>query len=357
MYGNSTTGWTYSEYARLPADRRNEVAKGEVIGTPSPSPFHQLVLGAVLGAIYRLAQRSGEVFLGPVDVLFGEGDYLVPDLVWIRRERIGIISDRGIEGAPDLIVEVASPATADRDRGIKRERYANYGVPHYWIVDPRRRDVEVYRGARRSDRAAGRRPRVVHVDAHSWRADARGGRSRVVQRIGWTDEWAAGMTRPVRSLLMPRLLVAVLAAAGFLAAARPLAAQTAADTIELAQAVAPVLVDSLVGRVSGGKPIIWLDARGALNTAVGGLLGGHPRFRGPLPDPAHTMWMQINRVTASGDTTRVVVEFGRDYADSGELTFWTEQRAYDFAREPKKSGWRFVRSRFIEHADGGWVRG
>jgi len=163
MYGNSTTGWTYSEFARLPADRRYEVMKGEVIGTPSPSPYHQLVLGAVLGAIYKFAQRSGELFLGPVDVLFGEGDYLVPDLVWIRRERVGIISDRGIEGAPDLIVEVASPATADRDRGIKREQYANYGVPHYWIVDPRQRHVEVY-GMLQDPTM----PRIVARESFTW---------------------------------------------------------------------------------------------------------------------------------------------------------------------------------------------
>ncbi|SOD02333.1 hypothetical protein SAMN05216486_10313 [bacterium JGI 053] len=156
---------------------------------------------------------------------------------------------------------------------------------------------------------------------------------------------------------MPRLLVAALAAAGFLAAARPLAAQAAADTMELARAVAPVLVGSLLDRVSSGKPIVWLTSRSALGTAVGGILGGHPRFRGPLPDPVHTMWMEIQRVTASGDTARVVVEFGQVYADSGELTFWVEQRAYFFVREAKKTSWRFVRSRFIEHADGGGVRG
>jgi Uma2 family endonuclease len=163
MHEIGTTGWTYSEYARLPADRRYEVAKGEVIGTPSPSPYHQLVLGAVLGALYEFAERVGETFLGPIDVLFGEGDYLVPDLVWIRRERIGIISDRGVEGAPDLIIEVASPATADRDRGIKRERYANYGVPHYWIVDPRQRHVEVYRML--EDPVA---PHVVARESFTW---------------------------------------------------------------------------------------------------------------------------------------------------------------------------------------------
>ena len=163
MNGNSTLGWTYSEYARLPADRRYEVARGEVIATPSQSPYHQLVVGAVLQALYTFGEQHGETFIGPVDVLFGAGDYLVPDLVWIRRERIGIISDRGIEGPPDLIVEVTSPATADRDRGIKRERYAHYGAPHYWIVDPRQRHVEVYRML--EDPGV---PRVVARESFTW---------------------------------------------------------------------------------------------------------------------------------------------------------------------------------------------
>lgn len=60
----------------------------------------------------------------------------------VRQERLGIVSDRGLEGAPDLIIEIASPLTAERDRGIKRERYAHFGVPHYWIIDPEARQIE-----------------------------------------------------------------------------------------------------------------------------------------------------------------------------------------------------------------------
>ncbi|NIQ54198.1 MAG: Uma2 family endonuclease, partial [Gammaproteobacteria bacterium] len=82
---------------------------------------------------------------GPVDVLFAEGDYLEPDLVFVRKERRGIIGERGIEAAPDLVIEIVSPSTAGRDRGIKRERYAHYGVPEYWVVDPDERGIERWR--------------------------------------------------------------------------------------------------------------------------------------------------------------------------------------------------------------------
>ena len=97
----------------------------------------------------------GQVLVGPVDVLFAEGDYLEPDLVVVLDRSAHLLSDRGIEGPPDLVVEVVSPATAARDRGQKLERYRTYGVPEYWVVDPDRRTMEVWRlgdGAREPTR-------------------------------------------------------------------------------------------------------------------------------------------------------------------------------------------------------------
>lgn len=65
--------------------------------------------------------------------------------MFVRKERRGIVSDRGIEGPPDLVVEILSPSTAERDRGLKRERCAHFGVPEYWIVDPDERVIERWR--------------------------------------------------------------------------------------------------------------------------------------------------------------------------------------------------------------------
>ena len=64
--------------------------------------------------------------------------------MYISRERLGIIGDKAIEGAPDLVVEILSPGTRSRDRGKKLQRYAAAGVLHYWIVDPRTRALEAY---------------------------------------------------------------------------------------------------------------------------------------------------------------------------------------------------------------------
>jgi Uma2 family endonuclease len=140
--------WTYAEFARLPDDgNRYEVIAGELEVTPSPRPKHQDLVGALAELLRPFVRRHrlGKIYPGPIDVLFAEGDYLVPDLVFVRREQLGTVTDRGVESAPDLVVEVLSRSTAVRDRGVKRERYAHYGVSEYWIIDLDRRRVEVYR--------------------------------------------------------------------------------------------------------------------------------------------------------------------------------------------------------------------
>jgi len=140
--------WTYDEYARLPDDgNRCEIIAGELCVSPSPRPNHQAVLVPLILAMgpFIREHRLGTLYPGPVDLLFAATDYLVPDLAFVRTEREGIVSSRGIEGAPDLVVEILSPSTARRDRGLKRERYASFGVPLYWILDLDRRRVEVFR--------------------------------------------------------------------------------------------------------------------------------------------------------------------------------------------------------------------
>ena len=68
---------------------------------------------------------------------------LQPDLLFVAQERREIISERGCEGPPDLVVEILSPATEQRDRELKRKVYAKYGVPEYWLVDPEAESIEV----------------------------------------------------------------------------------------------------------------------------------------------------------------------------------------------------------------------
>jgi Uma2 family endonuclease len=146
--------WTYAEYARLPDDgKRYEVIAGELSVSPSPGPMHQKALMRLSTALDQFTQEHGlgEMYHGPINVLLSSTDYLVPDLVFVRAERTGIITRRGIEAAPDLVIEAISPSTAMRDRGPKRERYAHFGVPLYWVVDVELRHIEVYRLSPDSD--------------------------------------------------------------------------------------------------------------------------------------------------------------------------------------------------------------
>lgn len=159
-------GWSYAEFARLPDDgNRYEVIDGELCVTPAPNPIHTRIafkLASLLEAFVAL-HRLGWVTPAPVDVLLGDDDYVQPDVVFVRRERGVDITERGIEVPPDLVVEVLSPSTAFRDRGVKRERYAAFGVPEYWIIDPVAHRAEVYRLAEESDV-----PAIVATERFEW---------------------------------------------------------------------------------------------------------------------------------------------------------------------------------------------
>jgi Uma2 family endonuclease len=154
----SRARWTWAEFARLPSEegKRHEVIDGELVMTPSPSLGHQRIVKQLVRRLDAFVSQHdlGEIFPGPVDVLLDEGDYLAPDLVFVARERSHLLSDRGIEGPPDLVVEIASPSTAGRDRGVKLERYRLFGVSEYWVVDPDTRTVEVWDLARGAGESA-----------------------------------------------------------------------------------------------------------------------------------------------------------------------------------------------------------
>lgn len=152
MQANRTRSrWTYAEFARLPDEggARHEIIDGALVVTPAPGLTHQRIVTDLVTLLNQFARSHdlGRVLGGPVDVLFGEGDYLEPDIVFVRKERTAILTDRGIEGPPDLVVEVASPSTAGRDRGVKLERYRHYGVAEYWVVDSGAGTVEVWGSA------------------------------------------------------------------------------------------------------------------------------------------------------------------------------------------------------------------
>jgi len=136
----------YSDLLATPNDgKRYELIRGQLFVNPSPTTVHQRVLRKLSRRLedYFHAHTPGEVFFAPVDVILTPHDVFVPDLVVVHDP--SHISKRGIERAPLLVAEVLSPSTRRVDRGLKRERYAELGVPHYWIVDCDRQRIECLR--------------------------------------------------------------------------------------------------------------------------------------------------------------------------------------------------------------------
>ncbi len=137
--------FTYEDYLLLPEDRRYEILDGDLFMTPAPTPYHQRVS---LNLTFLLLQhvregKLGEVLEAPCDVVLSKTDVLQPDILFVVADRRAIIGEKYISGAPDLVVEVLSPATADRDTDVKTKIYARFGVKELWIADPDAKTVTV----------------------------------------------------------------------------------------------------------------------------------------------------------------------------------------------------------------------
>jgi Uma2 family endonuclease len=137
--------YNYHDYLLLPEDKRYEILDGELHMVPAPNTRHQRLLAELFYVLLHHARerKLGDVFVAPYDVVLSHESVVQPDLLYVSNERLGIIGEANITGPPDLVVEVLSPSTGQRDLGIKRNLYARYGVREYWIVDPESRTVEV----------------------------------------------------------------------------------------------------------------------------------------------------------------------------------------------------------------------
>jgi len=136
---------TYDDYVLYPDDDvRRELIDGEIYVTPSPLVRHQFIVGSLYLDIGNHLRRhgGGQILLAPCDVVLSDHNVVEPDLIFITDAEAGIITEKNIQGAPTLLIEVLSDPA--RDRRLKRDLYARFGVPEYWIVDADAERVEVY---------------------------------------------------------------------------------------------------------------------------------------------------------------------------------------------------------------------
>ena len=137
--------FTYEDYKHTPEDKRYELIDGDLIMVPAPRTAHQRSsrdIGLPL-VMFVDENELGEVFLAPTDVVLSNTDVVQPDILFVSRERSHIINELNIRGTPDLVVEVLSPSTAQRDRTLKRTLYALHGVSEYWQADTDAKNVMV----------------------------------------------------------------------------------------------------------------------------------------------------------------------------------------------------------------------
>lgn len=140
-----TKEWTVADYLLLgEMDTPCQLINGELIMSPAPTPLHQRVSKRIFKLLDKASVNKGEVFYSPVDLYVDSKNVLQPDLVFISEENKQIISGRGIEGTPDLIVEIIFPSNIFTDRNIKKKTYQRIGVKEYWIVDPGNQTLEIY---------------------------------------------------------------------------------------------------------------------------------------------------------------------------------------------------------------------
>jgi len=140
--------FTYEDYLTASADKRYELLDGNLIMVPAPNVKHQRVQGNLYYhlRLFITEHEPGELLPAPCDVVLSDSDVVQPDLLFISRERRHLLSGgENVQGAPDLVIEILSPSTADKDRGIKRELYGRYGVTEYWLVDPMAETISIHR--------------------------------------------------------------------------------------------------------------------------------------------------------------------------------------------------------------------
>lgn len=138
--------YTYEDYLKTPEDKRYELIEGELVMTASPVTLHQRVSRKLEFELTRFVEDNnlGEVFNAPYDVYLDEQNVVQPDILFISRERLDIIGEKNVLGAPDLIIEIISENNAYRDMVQKKRLYAKFGVKEYWIVIPKEGMVELY---------------------------------------------------------------------------------------------------------------------------------------------------------------------------------------------------------------------
>ena len=139
---------TYDDYVRLtPPDSGNfELHNGQIIYMASPIPTHQKLSIRLSNRLFNHIDKHklGEILTAPMDVVFTPNDIVQPDILYLSNERLHLIGDKKIEGAPDLAIEILSPSNTPKEMGYKKLLYELSGVREYWIINLDKKTLAQY---------------------------------------------------------------------------------------------------------------------------------------------------------------------------------------------------------------------
>ncbi|HHV54789.1 MAG TPA: Uma2 family endonuclease [Firmicutes bacterium] len=140
---------TFEQFLELAGEpSHSEWVDGEVIILSPSSDLHQEIVELLLFLLKPIVQRHGfgRVHVAPFPMrLPGLDRAREPDLLFVRQDRLHLLKETHLDGAADLVIEVTSRESFARDRGEKFLEYETAGVSEYWLIDPDRQQVELYR--------------------------------------------------------------------------------------------------------------------------------------------------------------------------------------------------------------------
>lgn len=139
---------SYSDYFLLADnDKTYEILDRELLTGSLTSTKHQIVLLNLAISLSTFVEKneSGRVLITPIDLVLSKCEVVQPDIIFISTKNKQIIKSTHIEGVPDLVIEIISPGSAQRDRIIKRKIYTLHGVKEYWLVQPEKEQIQVLR--------------------------------------------------------------------------------------------------------------------------------------------------------------------------------------------------------------------
>ncbi|RYE34722.1 MAG: Uma2 family endonuclease [Sphingobacteriaceae bacterium] len=139
--------YTEADYNLLEEGAPFQLINGDLIMSPAPIAYHQILSGRLFKLIDNHVEKydpNGICLYAPIDVVLDDENIFQPDLIYISAERKTELLQNRIMGAPDLVIEILSPSTAYYDLRQKKDIYERYGVKEYLIIDPIKKDAELY---------------------------------------------------------------------------------------------------------------------------------------------------------------------------------------------------------------------